>query len=192
MRLAVANSKGGTGKTTLAALLALSLHRARRVVSVRDYDEQQGLIGWLEHVEKKGVPLQRIGAGHVVIGEGAPTHEIGDFPPESPGQLAARVADWERVLVPTRPSPIDVKSAAAFIKALPDPNRALVLWNCLDTSNLSHPDALAAMLKPHGLRALAAGLKARAAYRYAQSQGIDALGGDARTELVDVGMEVFA
>jgi len=192
MRLAVANAKGGTGKTTLCALLVLSLHRARKVVRVRDHDEQQGLLGWLEHLAEKGLPLTKDSSGGVIVGEGVPTHEIGDFAPESPAVLAAKVAGWDRVLVPTRPSPIDVKSAAAFVAALPDPGRALILWNCLDTSNLSHPDALAAMLRPHGLRALTAGLKARAAYRYAQSQGIDAVGGDARTELVDVGMEVFA
>jgi cellulose biosynthesis protein BcsQ len=194
MRIACASGKGGCGKTSVSALLALSLAAAGKGVKVCDFDPQRGFMGWLEHLAGGGAQgLRKVSDTEGTIGEGEPAHVIGDFAPEEPAQLARKVAGWDLVLVPTRPSPLDVKAAAAFVAALDAPDRARLLWNCLDGSKLSDPEALASMLRNHpGLKPMRAGLKNRAAYRYAQVSGLGALTREAREELLAVGMEVFA
>lgn len=194
MRIACASGKGGSGKTSVGVMLALSLAAAGKGVKVSDHDPQLGLLGWMEHLAGKGLlAFKKISPTGGVVGEGEPSHEIGDFAPEEPSTLAGKVAGWDLVLVPTRPSPLDVKAAAAFVSALENPGKARLLWNCLDGSKLSDPEALASMLRNHpGLKPMRAGLKNRAAYRYVQVSGLDALTREAREELLAVGMEVFA
>lgn len=194
MRIACASGKGGSGKTSVSALLALSLAAAGKGVRICDHDPQLGLMGWVEHLAGKGtLGFKKVSATEGTIGEGDPAHVIGDFAPEEPSMLAGKVAGWDLVLVPTRPSPLDVKAAAAFVSALEHPGRARLLWNCLDGSKLSDPEALASMLRNHpGLKPMRAGLKNRAAYRYVQVSGLEALTREAREELLAVGMEVFA
>lgn len=47
MKIAVASPKGGAGKTTLTACLALSLLEAGKSVDAWDYDPQAGLSNWM-------------------------------------------------------------------------------------------------------------------------------------------------
>lgn len=194
MRLACASAKGGSGKTTVSALLTLSLAAAGKTVRVSDHDPQLAFLGWMETMaEKKLIQFRKESGRAGIVGEGDPAHEIGDFAPEDPDTLAGKVSGWDLVLVPTRPSPLDVKAAAAFFSALADPSRAKLLWNCLDSSGLSSPEALAAMLKPHPkITPMKTALKNRAAFRYMQRSGVDALTRETRDELIFLGMEVFA
>ena len=194
MRVACASGKGGSGKSSVSALLALSLAAAGKGVRVSDHDPQLALLGWMEHLGGKNlVAFRKLSPTAGIVGEGEPQHEIGDFAPGEPHALAGQVAGWDLVLIPTRPSPMDVKAASAFASALADPTRARVVWNALDASRLSSPQALQRMLAPHPhLKPMRAGLKNRAAYRYAQIEGVAALTHDAKQEFLALGMEVFA
>jgi len=194
MRIACASGKGGSGKTSVGVMLALSLAAAGKGVRVSDNDPQLALLGWLEFLAGKNLlAFKKLSPTAGIVGEESPTHEIGDFAPEEPLALAGKVAEWDLILVPTRPSPIDVNAAAAFISALPNPGKARLLWNCLDQSKLSESEALESMLKNHpGIVPMRAGLRNRAAYRYVQISGLAALPREAREELLAVGMEVFA
>lgn len=174
--------------------MSLSLAAAGKTVRVSDHDPQLALLGWMESLaEKNLVKFRREHSTAGIVGEGEPAHEIGDFAPEDPETLAGKVRGWDLILVPTRPSPLDVKAAAAFIAALAEPGKARLLWNCLDASRLSDPEALAAMLKPHPkIIPMKTSLKNRAAFRYMQVNGVDALTRETRDELIFLGMEVFA
>lgn len=116
--LAVAQQKGGAGKTTLVAHLAVEWARVGLPVAVVDIDPQQSLYTWFRHrVERGGdVPgaltvgqvsgwrtqaeVERLARSHAVVLIDSPPHA------ETEARLAVRAADL--VLVPIQPSPMDV------------------------------------------------------------------------------------
>ncbi|HEY1934634.1 MAG TPA: ParA family partition ATPase [Acetobacteraceae bacterium] len=121
--ITVAQQKGGTGKTTLAANLAAALAPVRRV-AVLDIDPQKSLTRWialranapqaaaLTFSEVSGwrlsAELDRLKRTHDVL--------LIDSPPQidTDARLAIRGADL--VLVPVQPSPPDVWAAEGTLK----------------------------------------------------------------------------
>jgi chromosome partitioning protein len=114
--ITVAQQKGGTGKTTLAANLAAALAPSRRV-ALLDIDAQHSLTRWnairpasaakLTFSEVSGWrvtgELDRLKASHDII--------VIDSPPrvDTDARLAIRGADL--VLIPIQPSPPDIWAA---------------------------------------------------------------------------------
>lgn len=117
--ITVAQQKGGTGKTTLAANLAVALAPSRRV-ALLDIDPQKSLTRWYalrRAREQAAAPLSfsdvsgwrlaaeldRLKQAHDVV--------LVDSPPQidTDARLAVRGADL--VLVPVQPSPPDVWAA---------------------------------------------------------------------------------
>ena len=119
--LVLASQKGGSGKTTLSGHLAVEAERAGMgPVALVDTDPQGSLAQWwnaresqtplfaqagvldlsdaLGHLEKAGVKL-------VVI----------DTPPAITGSISRVVAHADLVLVPTRPSPHDLRAVGATV-----------------------------------------------------------------------------
>ncbi len=115
--ITVAQQKGGAGKTTLAAHLALAWAQTQRV-AVIDIDPQGSLAAWFAlRRERLGESAARLEAAAVggwrVAGEverQARYHDIVviDSPPhaETEARIAVRAASL--VLVPVQPSPMDV------------------------------------------------------------------------------------
>ncbi len=116
--ITVAQQKGGAGKTTLAAHLAVAYTAARKRVAVVDIDPQQSLTMWYRLREAR---LGDAGAGLLVsqIGGWRLRNEVErlardrdvvliDSPPhaETEAKIAVRAADL--VVVPVQPSPMDV------------------------------------------------------------------------------------
>ena len=116
--LTVAQQKGGAGKTTLAAHLAVAFTAARKKVAVVDIDPQQSLTMWYRLREER---MGDAGAGLLVnqikgwrvrneVQRLAEDHDVViiDSPPhmETEARVAVRSADL--VLVPVQPSPMDV------------------------------------------------------------------------------------
>jgi chromosome partitioning protein len=120
--LTLASQKGGTGKTTLAAHLAVEAERSKAgPVAVIDTDPQGSLAAWwntreaatplfaavniaqlTEHVQR----LRQQGIKLVII----------DTPPQTLDTInnANAVADF--VLIPARPSPHDLRAVAAVVE----------------------------------------------------------------------------
>lgn len=119
--LVLASQKGGSGKTTLSGHLAVEADKAGiGPVALIDTDPQGSLAQWwnarsaatphfaqvgvlelgdaLAHLEKSGVKL-------VVI----------DTPPAITGSISRVVAHADLVLVPTRPSPHDLRAVGATV-----------------------------------------------------------------------------
>lgn len=116
--ITVAQQKGGAGKTTIAAHLAIALTAAKKKVAVVDIDPQQSLTMWYRMREER---FGDAGAGVLVnhvkgwrtkneVEKLARDHDIVliDSPPhmETEARVAVRAADL--VIVPVQPSPMDV------------------------------------------------------------------------------------
>jgi chromosome partitioning protein len=116
--ITVAQQKGGAGKTTIAAHLAIALTAAKKKVAVVDIDPQQSLTMWYRMREER---FGDAGAGVLVnqvkgwrtkneVEKLARDHDIVliDSPPhmETEARVAVRAADL--VVVPVQPSPMDV------------------------------------------------------------------------------------
>ncbi len=122
--ITVAQQKGGAGKTTLAANLAVGLAQSGRSVGLLDIDPQRSLSRW--HALRAGktsrvslhlsevagwrlaAELERLGKSHDVV--------IIDSPPqiETDARLAIRGANL--VLVPVQPSLPDLWAAEGTLK----------------------------------------------------------------------------
>lgn len=122
--LTIAQQKGGAGKTTLAAQLAVSIAATGRKVVAVDIDPQASLSGW--HSLRRetlqgdgGIGLSGI-AGWRLASEidrlkRAFDVVVVDSPPhaETEARIAVRIADL--VLVPLQPSPMDLWATGATL-----------------------------------------------------------------------------
>jgi chromosome partitioning protein len=109
----VANSKGGSGKTTLATNLAGYLATISKKVVLADLDRQQSSTQWLNR-RPANVPSIQV--------------QNDDFKPEwmvtdSPAglrddKLAEAVKNADCIIVPIQPSAFDIGAASDFLKVL--------------------------------------------------------------------------
>ncbi|MSP48271.1 MAG: ParA family protein [Alphaproteobacteria bacterium] len=134
----VAQQKGGAGKTTLAAHLAVAWAREGYKVGVVDIDPQASLTKWFAERArvKDAVPIElRCVGGWRVQSEVeklARTVDlvVVDSPPhaETESKIAVRAADL--VLIPAQPSPMDLWATKATIDlARSEKRAALVVLN---------------------------------------------------------------
>lgn len=116
--LTIAQQKGGAGKTTLAAHLAVAFVRLGRRVALLDIDPQASLTAWFrlrsEHAKPHIEPIMlseiagwRLG-NEVARLKALTDLIIIDSPPhaETEAKVAVRAANL--VLIPVQPSPVDV------------------------------------------------------------------------------------
>ncbi len=116
--ITVAQQKGGAGKTTLAAHLAVAFTAMKKSVAVVDIDPQQSLSAWYRLREER---LGDAGAGVLAsqikgwrtkneVDRLARVHDVVliDSPPhmETEAKIAVRAANL--VVVPVQPSPMDL------------------------------------------------------------------------------------
>jgi chromosome partitioning protein len=113
--ITIAQQKGGAGKTTLAAHLALAWAAGGRRVAVVDIDPQASLATWFQHRNGSAtVPLDVVAiTGWRVAAEverQMRSHDIVivDSPPHAETEARIAVRSARLVLVPMQPSPMDV------------------------------------------------------------------------------------
>lgn len=138
--ITIAQQKGGAGKTTLAAHLAVALTAGKRKVAVVDIDPQQSLSYWYKQRQER---LGDAGAGLLVnqingwrlrneVEKLAKDHDVVliDSPPhaETEARIAVRAADL--VVVPVQPSPMDIWATRPTLElAQAEKTAALVVLN---------------------------------------------------------------
>ena len=182
LRIAVANQKGGTGKTTLAVNLAAGLHR-RGTTVLLDADPQGSATNWARVGGADGdlPPVCGLVAAEVgsAIGDAAGSYRfvVVDCPPHLQSDTLQRVVEWvDLVLIPVQPSPLDlwasVDMAAAVVGTrVRNPRlRAYMVLNQLDSRN-ALSGAMHQALAEFDVPALANGLTRRAAFRSAALEG---------------------
>jgi len=124
----VINSKGGSGKTTVATNLASYFAAAKAKVAIIDHDPQGSSLQWLK---TRSPQLPRIHAVNAVPQKAHGLHSMQRWMPpdteillvDSPGGVKGLllqdiVATADFVIIPVGPSSIDVHATADFLKTL--------------------------------------------------------------------------
>lgn len=157
MRTIVINSqKGGSGKTTICAHLAVEAERAGDgPVFLIDTDPQGTLSTWHEHraaevPQRVEVPLANLANGLAVLKERKAAYCFIDTAPTRTDENAALFRLADLVLVPIRPSPSDLWAAAATVALLKDANIPFLFILTQAKANASITAQAAAALSHHG------------------------------------------
>ncbi|MBF0374678.1 MAG: ParA family protein [Alphaproteobacteria bacterium] len=156
--ITIAQQKGGAGKTTLAAQLAVAWHAAGRRVALLDVDPQGSLTAWgrvrLERVccgpkvievagWKMSTELDRMKRDFDIVVIDSPPHA------ETDARVAVRAADL--VLMPVQPSPMDLWAIAPTLElARKEKTRVLLVLNRMPSRGRL-PDAILGHIESQSL-----------------------------------------
>ncbi|MDR3536910.1 MAG: ParA family partition ATPase [Acetobacteraceae bacterium] len=178
--ITVAQQKGGTGKTTLAANLAAALGRDRRV-ALLDIDPQRSLTRWHALRLARSEPAAALTFSDVSgwrltaeLDRLKRTHDVVlvDSPPQIDTESKLAVRGATLVQVPVQPTPPDVWAAEGTLKLAAEEKRpaAIVLNRVPPTSRLG--DAIAAELAARKLPLLRSQLGNRTGFAAAFAEGL--------------------
>jgi len=184
MNILICNGKGGTGKTTMAVLLAHALAEAGKRVAVLDLDPQATATAWLRECESKKVSEYETGSEYDAV--------FVDTPPRLDA-LAPALAKCSVAVIVCSPSPADLwtsrDTAAAIRDKLPKAVRLRLLFNGV-LANTVLSRELPDLAKRIGVEALTATISRRQCYQHAALLGWKALDPAAREELFEAALEV--
>lgn len=136
MVITIAQQKGGAGKTTLAAQLAVAWSRAGRRLAVLDIDPQASLAAWVDQ-RRARLGEGALGFDFVALSGWRATEWVErhardtdmvliDSPPhaETEARIALRAASL--VLIPVQPSPLDLWATQATLRLAHDEQRSIL------------------------------------------------------------------
>ncbi len=130
--IVLASQKGGVGKTTLAAHLAVAAEAAGAgPVVLIDTDPQGSLSAWW-NVREAETPalapstIAELAEKLAALGAAGYTFAIIDTPPAITGAIRAVVGTADLVLIPTRPSPHDLRAVGSTVELVQDADKPFV------------------------------------------------------------------
>ena len=203
--IAIAQTKGGSGKTTLAAHLAMAL-RSRFQVALLDIDPQGSLGQWYERREA------RLGEGATLVsfrtasGWGARRearqlardHDVVviDTPPKSDHEARHAIETADMVAIPVQPTAVDLWATRATIDMIAQSGRPSLIVLTRVAARARTAAEIAAAIDDLGCAVAAARLGNRVSYAAAMGIGSTTIetGGDrkAADEVAALGTELAA
>lgn len=185
MILAVANIKGGAGKTTLATNIAVARSMTKRDVLLIDADNQGSAADFTalrtEQAGAAGYAVARLLGREVRTETEKLARKFDDIVIDVGGRdnegLRAALIIADAVLIPMQPSSFDVWALDRMVglareaKAMNPKLRALAVLNAADAQGSDNKEARDLLSETDGLEALPCQLVRRKAYRNAASQG---------------------
>ena len=129
--IAMANMKGGVGKTTSTICTAIALNKLGRKVEVRDIDPQGSATLWAAKARAAGGPLPfdvRVANRFTVAmpPEDPETWVLIDTPPSQSDLIAAAIDASTLVVLVTTPGPLDLDRMWETAKAIDRPSSVLL------------------------------------------------------------------
>lgn len=127
--IVLASQKGGAGKTTLAAHLAVAAEKAGDGPCVIiDTDPQESLSAWWNCREDEApafapATLKELSNTLAALEQAGYTFAVIDTPPAITESIRAVVALADLVLIPTRPSPHDLRAVGSTVELATSANR---------------------------------------------------------------------
>lgn len=181
MIIAVVNQKGGVGKTTLSIHLADGLAKAGRKVTLIDADAQNSSLLWSALREGAdifpvlGMPKETLYQEIQGLSSGFDDIVI-DGPPRVASVLKAAIASADVVLVPVKPSSLDVWAATDVVKLIQEVHMLKPSLKASFVINERRPNTRLARdvieaLKEIGLPVCETSIHTRSAYPVAIGQG---------------------
>ena len=154
--LAIASRKGGSGKTTLTGHLSVEAERrGHGPVAILDIDPQGSLADWWNEREAAS-PVFVNTTLEALAGDIARLRATGirtviiDTPPAITGAIRQVVDVCDLVLIPTRPSPHDLRSVTATVELVEDMGKPLVFVINAATPRARITKEAIAALSQHG------------------------------------------
>ena len=121
----VLNSKGGSGKTTIATNLASFYASIGKQVALVDLDSQESSISWLKARSSAKPPITGIKGDGIKVKRGV-DYKIIDAPAGLQGAALTKVLNMaESVIIQVLPSTIDMRAAGDFIKNIKKHSRVV-------------------------------------------------------------------
>jgi len=154
--LVMASQKGGSGKTTLSGHLAVEAEAAGvGPVSVIDTDPQASLSQWWNAREAEAplfakVGMMELGDALAHLRQAGIKLAVIDTPPAITESIAQVVAHADLVVVPTRPSPHDLRAVGATVDIAERHRKPLVFVLNAATPNARITGEAAIALSQHG------------------------------------------
>ena len=154
--LVVASQKGGSGKTTLSGHLGVEAERAGHgPVALIDTDPQGSLAQWWNAREAE-TPAFVQSSGQTLRDDLMALREQGfklvviDTPPAATREISEVAAFADLVILPTRPSPHDLRAVASTIEILEQRGKAMVFVLNSATTRARITGEAAVALSQHG------------------------------------------
>jgi chromosome partitioning protein len=183
--ITLCNGKGGSGKTTLAVLLAHALGEAGKSVAVLDLDPQGTARNWLRECGSSKVAMYQSGSKYDAV--------FIDTPPRLEA-LPAALASCSVAVIVCSPSPADLwttrDTAAAIRQHLPKGARLRLLFNAVICNTILSRN-LPALAEKIGVEALESTISRRQCYQHAALIGWPALDAAAREEVYKAALEII-
>jgi len=154
--LAIASRKGGSGKTTLTGHLSVEAERqGHGPVAIMDIDPQGSLADWWNEREAPtpvfvNTSLEALADDIEQLRVGGMRTVIIDTPPAITGAIRQVVDVCDLVLIPTRPSPHDLRSVTATVALVEDMDKPLVFVINAATPRARITKEAVAVLSQHG------------------------------------------
>lgn len=180
-RIAVAQTKGGCGKTTLTVCLAGYWAAQGEAVCVIDADPQQHAVKWLQNgngvlQEIVRVPLPRDLPRAMAEAEGA--RVVVDLIGADADVLTLAIANADLVLIPVQDSPLDIEGALVTyrrMKQAEEARRSVIPYRIVLTRTQPQTSLYAAIsrqLRDAGLAVAGAELRNRVGYKEGMMTGM--------------------